>query len=188
MRHIDLADIQSKGADKAAQQALTQLHADAREFVVHIDTDVLDAGDLASVNVPGEGGLRFSHADSILQEVLKHKNLLGLDIAQYNPDKDPDGSGAQKLVSLLVSALTARLKAQDTPTPPTPAPAAVEAPVPAASESVASHPVAIETPEPVVPAPHSEPVLAEEPAVVQAPEASEPQVDASEISSSQTSS
>jgi hypothetical protein len=34
-----------------------------------------------------------------------------MDVAQYNPDKDSDGSGAKKLVDLLVEALTARLQA-----------------------------------------------------------------------------
>jgi hypothetical protein len=41
---------------------------------------------------------------------VKHKNLLGLDVAQYNPDKDPSGSGAKQLVDLLVEALSARLE------------------------------------------------------------------------------
>ena len=40
---------------------------------------------------------------------MRQKTLLGLDVAQYNPDRDPDGSGAQKLVELLVDALSARL-------------------------------------------------------------------------------
>ncbi|MFI5098357.1 MAG: hypothetical protein ACHQT6_10325, partial [Candidatus Acidiferrales bacterium] len=41
----------------------------------------------------------------------------GLDVAQYNPDKDPDGSGAKKLVDLLVEVLSARLEALTAPTP-----------------------------------------------------------------------
>jgi hypothetical protein len=44
-------------------------------------------------------------------EFVKNPNLLGLDVAQYNPDKDNDGAGAKKLVDLLVEALTARLQA-----------------------------------------------------------------------------
>jgi len=32
---------------------------------------------------------------------------VGLDIAQYNPDKDPNGDGAKKLVDLLVESLSA---------------------------------------------------------------------------------
>jgi len=128
MRHTYLADIQRKGATKAAQDALTQLHADTREFIVHLDTDVLDVSELPSVNVPGTAGLPVADARTILQEIAKKKNLLALDIAQYNPDRDSDGSGAKKLVDLLVDVLTARLEAQDAPeAAAAPAPAAVHA-------------------------------------------------------------
>jgi arginase len=141
MRHTSMADIALKGASKSAQGALTQLHADTREFVVHLDTDVLDASELPSVNVPGNGGLPIADARAILQEIVKHKNLLALDIAQYNPDKDPDGGGAKKLVDLLVEVLSARISAEDAPPTPenatekTSAAAAVTAPEPAAAES-----------------------------------------------------
>ncbi len=63
------------------------------------------------MNVPGSGGLRFEEVRASFIEFVKHKNLLGLDVAQYNPDKDPDGSGAKKLVDLLVEAFSARLEA-----------------------------------------------------------------------------
>jgi arginase len=114
MRHVYLADIAFKGPSKSAQNALALVHADTREFIVHLDTDVLDAAELPSVNVPGTAGLKFADARAILQEIVRHKNLLGLDIAQYNPDKDPDGSGAKKLVDLLVAALTARIDSSET--------------------------------------------------------------------------
>lgn len=115
MRHVYLADVEFKGASKSAQNALTLVHADTREFVVHLDADVLDAAELPSVNVPGTGGLKFADAQTILQEIVKHKNLLALDVAQYNPDKDSDGSGAKKLVDLLVAVLAARLESPDAP-------------------------------------------------------------------------
>jgi arginase len=115
MRHMDAADIQFKGANKAAHDALTQVHADAREFVLHLDTDVIAQEDFPAVNVPGSGGLRFEEVRAAFVEFAKHKNLLGLDVAQYNPDKDPDGTGANKLVDLLVEALSARLEALAAP-------------------------------------------------------------------------
>jgi len=120
MRHNHAADIQAKGATQAAQAALTQVHADAHEFVLHLDTDVIAAEDFPAVNVPGNGGLRFEDVQLALTEFVKHKNLLGLDVAQYNPDKDPDGSGARKLVDLLVEVLTARLQSFETPPEPAP--------------------------------------------------------------------
>jgi arginase len=125
MRYNYAGDIQFKGGAKAAQEALAQVHADAHEFVLHLDTDVIAQEDFPAVNVPGSGGLRFDDVRSALTEFAKHKNLLGLDVAQYNPDKDPDGSSANKLVELLVEVLTARLQAFETPAPE-PAPGATE--------------------------------------------------------------
>jgi arginase len=117
MRHIHAADIQSKGAVKAAHETLVQVHADAREFVLHLDVDVIAQEDFSAVNVPGSGGLRFDEVRASFIEFVKHKNLLGLDVAQYSPDKDPDGSGARKLVDLLVEALSARLEVLTAPAP-----------------------------------------------------------------------
>jgi arginase len=115
MRHIDAAEIQHKGAVKATHDALVQVHADAREFVLHLDIDVIAQEDFPAVNVPGSGGLRLDDVRTSFVEFAKHKNLLGLDVAQYNPDKDPDGSGAAKLVDLLVGALSARLEVMTAP-------------------------------------------------------------------------
>jgi arginase len=160
MRHIYMADIAIKGASKSAHDALTQLHADTREFVVHLDTDVLDASELPSVNVPGTGGLRLPEAHAILQEIVKHKNLLALDIAQYNPDKDPDGSGAQKLVALLVDALSARVAAED----------ALETP----KAPAVAHETALETRHAPVSAPTAEePPAAEQSTAVEVPSATD---------------
>ncbi len=117
MRHIHAADIQSKGGSKAANEGLVQVHADAREFVLHLDLDVIAQEDFPAVNVPGSDGLRYEDVRAAFMEFAKHKNLLGLDVAQYNPDKDPDGSGAKRVVDLLVEVLSARLDALAAPAP-----------------------------------------------------------------------
>jgi arginase len=110
MRHILAADIKSKGSSKASHEGLAQVHADTREFVLHLYIDVIAAEEFPAVNVPGSSGLSFDDVRASFVEFVKHKNLLGLDVAQYSPDKDPDGSGAKQLVDLLVEALSARLE------------------------------------------------------------------------------
>jgi arginase len=120
LRHIRAAEIQSKGAAAAAQDALNHLHADAREFILHVDLDVIAQEEFPAVSVPGSGGLSFDDVRAALKEFVRHKNLLGLDIAQYNPDKDPDGNGAKKVVDLLVDALSARLESSSAPVPESP--------------------------------------------------------------------
>jgi arginase len=118
LRHIYAADIKLKGATLAAQNALTQLHAEAREFMLHLDLDAIAQEEFFATNVPDSGGLSFADVQNSLNEFVKHKNLLGLDVAQYNPDKDPDGSAAKRVVELLAEALAARLAAFAPPAPP----------------------------------------------------------------------
>ena len=111
MRRVLAADVRAKGAAATARATLTQMHADARQVVLHVDTDVIAQEEFPGVNVPGSGGLSFQDVRGALIEFVKNPNLLGMDVAQYNPDKDADGSGAKKLVDLLVEALTARMEA-----------------------------------------------------------------------------
>jgi arginase len=118
MRHILAAAIQSVGAEKAANNAMAQLHADVREFMLHLDLDVIAQEEFPATNVPGSGGLSFAETQTALIEFAKRKNLLGLDIAQYNPEKDVDGSAARKVIDLLAEVLSARLSALATPPPP----------------------------------------------------------------------
>jgi arginase len=114
MRRVNAADVHAKGAGAAAKDALAHLHADAREFVLHLDLDVIAQEDFPAVNVPGSGGLRFDDVSASLTEFARNKNLLGFDVAQYNPEKDSGAAGANKIVDLLVGMLTARREALET--------------------------------------------------------------------------
>ncbi len=176
LRHVTAEQITAAGANKAASDALAHSHADAREFILHIDLDVIGQDDFAAVNVPAAGGLNLESVRESLKQFVSHKNLLGLDIAQFNPDKDPDGTAAKKIVDLLVEALTARLVAAET--------AEASASEPAASPAASSKPTASEKP--------SEPEEASAPATENetnsAPSESEAAVDASEAMSDTDSS
>jgi len=123
LRYVYAADITLHGPEKSAHDALAHLHADTREFMLHVDLDVIAQEEFPAVNVPDSEGLSFSEVRCSFVEFVKQKNLLGLDIAQYNPDKDPDGSAARKVVDLLADAFTARLEALAAPVPPAATPA-----------------------------------------------------------------
>jgi arginase len=131
MRHMLAVDVQRKSPAAAAKTALAHLHADSREYVVHLDTDLISNADFPAVNVPAEGGLPVSDVKAALTEALRSNFVVGLTVTQYNPDKDPDGSSAKKLVDLLVEALSARIETPAEPVAPAPteAPPAADAPV-----------------------------------------------------------
>jgi arginase len=120
LRHVPASEVQSKGGSVAASEAIAHLHADARDFVLHLDLDVISQEEFPGVNVPGSGGLRLDDVRAALNEFARQQHLLGLDVAQYNPDKDPDATGAKKIVDLLVEALSARLEALAIPSPDAP--------------------------------------------------------------------
>ncbi len=111
MRHYMVAEIRSRGAAAAAQAALIGLRAAAREFVLHVDVDVISSDDFAAVDLPGPGGLRFEEVRQALEACACQKNVVALEITAYNPELDQDGRGAQLLVDLLASVLAARLAA-----------------------------------------------------------------------------
>ena len=129
MRHMLAIDVQRKSPAAAAKAALAHLHADSREYVIHLDTDLISNADFPAVNVPAEGGLPVSDVKAALTEALSSSFVVGLTVTQYNPDKDPDGSSAKKLVDLLVEALSGRIEAISTsPAPETPSAGPIEEP------------------------------------------------------------
>jgi arginase len=151
MRHVWAADIQKKGAAASMRDALAHLHTESRDFVLHLDTDIIAQEEFPAVNMPGSGGLRLEEVRAALREALSQKTLLGLDVAQYNPDRDADRSAAQKLVALLVDGLSVRIEAGSASEPPAAAPKAAvaveppSAPVVPAEDAVGAEPVAGDT-------------------------------------------
>jgi arginase len=142
MRHLLAVDVQRKSPAAAAKTALSHLHADAREYCVHLDTELISSAEFPAVNVPAEGGLPLADVRAALTEAARSNFLVGLTVTQYNPDKDPDGSSAKKLVDLLVESLSVRLEAAPAPAAPEPTPAPEPAtpeptsePTPASDES-----------------------------------------------------
>lgn len=115
IRRVLAVDAQRQGVGAAAEQALREMHAEAREYVLHFDVDVIAQEELGAVNVPGSGGFGLNDTREALRAFVSGKNLLGLDVAQYNPEKDPDGSGARLLVELLADAFAARAEALSRP-------------------------------------------------------------------------
>ena len=117
MRRVLAVDAQRTGVAAAAHQALEQMHAEGREYVLHFDTDVIAQEDFGAVPVPGPGGLRADEVREALRVFASHKNLLAMDVAEYSPDQDANGNAGKLLVDLLADALAARLETLTAPVP-----------------------------------------------------------------------
>lgn len=149
-------DVKRLGAEAAARTAVERIHGDKNEFVLHLDVDVI-AG-FGATNFPADDGLSLDDVRSALDVFATEPHLAAIEVAAYNPAKDPDGSGVKQVIELLVDVLGKRLEALKSAAPaaepkPSPAPKASEDAEPAksAAPSAAASGAAIATTAPVEP-------------------------------------
>jgi arginase len=139
LRRYLAADVIRMGPGTAAQVAIERIHGVGNEFILHLDVDVIEG--FAATKVPGEGGLTLAQVREALLVFAKQKHMAAIEVAGYNPAKDPDGTCAKTLIDLLAEVLGERLEALKSSAPVEAASAALagakEAPtVPAEPERV----------------------------------------------------
>jgi arginase len=111
------ATIRKKGVRPAVEAALESVRAPVREFVVHVELDAI-GGELSPRSEAGEAGAsapagRLSPTEwaEALACLLAPAKLAGLSLSGYNPALDAEARGASEAVELIVTAMTARLRA-----------------------------------------------------------------------------
>jgi arginase len=99
------------GMRAAAALALDAVENGDGPILVHLDVDVLDPVEMPAKDgfTPGEG-LSWPELSDLLTRLLASPRVAALELAEYNPEKDPDGSSARKLVDLLARAISRRLR------------------------------------------------------------------------------
>lgn len=108
LRRYLVADIKRHGPTESAKLAVERIRGSGNEFILHLDVDVIS--DFAATNYPSANGLSFDEVRQALLVFAQQKNLAAIEITAYNPAKDPDASGAKKIVELLAEVLQARLE------------------------------------------------------------------------------
>jgi arginase family enzyme len=71
---------------------------------LHLDLDVLDETALPAVTYPQPLGLDWDELVALVRPLAAAPNLAGVSIADFNPDRDPDGAHAERVVEALHSA------------------------------------------------------------------------------------
>jgi arginase len=109
LRRYLAADVIRMGPAAAAQVAIERIHGVGNEFILHLDVDVIEG--FAATKVPGEGGLTLAQVREALLVFAKQKHMAAIEVAGYNPTKDPDGAWAKTLIDLLAEVLGERFEA-----------------------------------------------------------------------------
>ena len=102
VRIFDDEEIQKRG--------LAAVWADAIKLVaggpwgISLDVDALDPGLAPGVSTPVNGGLQPDELQKILRGILRDRQFIGLEIAEYNPLRDQHEQTLQLILSLIDAA------------------------------------------------------------------------------------
>lgn len=90
---------------KAARAAVRHVSRPAGGWWVHVDLDVLDPVEFPAQGLPDvedePGGLTWEQLTELLVAAVGAGGCLGLSLAIYDPEQDPDRAGARRIVGLV---------------------------------------------------------------------------------------
>jgi arginase len=94
----DDRDVRADGPSACAREADAAIGGPAAAFWLHLDLDVLSTEQFAAVDYPQPGGLTWRELHEIAITALRAPRCAGASIVIYNPDKDRDRAGAERIV------------------------------------------------------------------------------------------
>jgi len=97
--------IRELGIETAARKALKTLEFKTSKIFVHFDVDVIDASEMPAADVPHLNGLTLDEVTRALKLFTKSDRFLGMEITEFNADKDREGELAARLAELIAFAL-----------------------------------------------------------------------------------
>jgi arginase len=101
IRALTALEVRERGAAPVGTDAAARLAE--RPAWLHLDLDVLDEGVLPAVSYPQSLGLDWDELLALVRPLVAAPNLLGLSVADFNPDRDSDGTYASRIVEGLAS-------------------------------------------------------------------------------------
>lgn len=91
--------------DQIAATAASRLSSTVGAWWHHVDLDVLATDALAAVDYPQPGGLEWLSLERLTSAALSVPGAVGWDVTIYNPDLDPDGACATRIVDYIAGSL-----------------------------------------------------------------------------------
>jgi arginase len=97
-------EVAVRGPAAVAAQAAADVAAVAPAWWLHVDLDVLASAELAAVDYPQPGGLGWGQLGELTAAALAVPGCAGWTVAIYNPDLDPGGGQAARIVEYVAGA------------------------------------------------------------------------------------
>ncbi len=107
---LDRLGVRIVDAAAVADRGLAAVLAEARTWLgngpwgITLDIDAIDPLAAPGVNTPVAGGLAAGELCQALRGMLRQRDCVGFEIAEYNPQRDPDGRTAGLIHDLIEAA------------------------------------------------------------------------------------
>jgi arginase len=102
---VEARAVRSGDPERLGRYVAGRLEAQAGRLWVHFDADVFDEGEMPAVTYAQPGGLTWAQVEVLLGPLVSSPALVGISIADFEPDKDPDGHNARRVVDLVARLL-----------------------------------------------------------------------------------
>ncbi|NCT56392.1 MAG: arginase [Legionella sp.] len=103
VRVFYMDDIKTYGLDNILKKAYAHVRQSTCGVGISIDLDAIDPSDAPGVSCPAVRGLSGAELVSALKNLMLDKNILGLEIAEYNPMRDVDNKTTALMMDLFAS-------------------------------------------------------------------------------------
>lgn len=102
--HAPVGEIRRRRPEAVARHVLAHFQRSPLDgFWIHLDADVLDPSVMPAVDSPDPGGLLTGELRALLSPLAASPRCAGINVTIYDPDRDPEGTGAALLADLLES-------------------------------------------------------------------------------------
>jgi arginase len=96
---VDAPAILERGGAAVAAESIALLEGMAAWL--HLDLDALDAEEFPAVSYPQRHGLDWDSLAALARPLVTSGSLVGISVADLEPERDPDGTHARQVVALL---------------------------------------------------------------------------------------
>lgn len=98
-------DLRKSNIVSLTNGAVKRLGSETGRLWLHLDLDVLTTRSLPAVDYQQSGGLSWTQLEQLTKTALSSGKVVGCDVTIYNPDFDPSGRHARRIVKFLENVI-----------------------------------------------------------------------------------
>jgi len=106
VRIFDMQEIKQRGMAHVIQEALHIVTAQTDAFGLSIDLDAIDPKIAPAISVAEPDGLQLRELHALLAPLASQAGFLGVEIAEFNPDRDINDTTARLISSILAACVS----------------------------------------------------------------------------------